>query len=132
MCTEPFCRLDTRLRSYKASTRYHGWRMGVLIGSCMLASILYFNIVVLIVAATKGSGFKEGFAEPFSSDPQRMSRLSSAIHIVINVLSTLFLSANNYIMHVLSSPTRAGVDREHRKGKWFDIGVLPIHNFRRH
>ncbi|KAF1966152.1 hypothetical protein BU23DRAFT_417826, partial [Bimuria novae-zelandiae CBS 107.79] len=53
-------------------SRYYGWRMGVLIGSCI-----------------------------------------------------------NYTMQVLSSPTRKEIDRAHRNGKWFDIGVLGVHNLRR-
>ncbi|KAF2446411.1 hypothetical protein P171DRAFT_430575 [Karstenula rhodostoma CBS 690.94] len=135
-CTGPFRRLHARLSSYNTSTRYHGWRMGVLFGSCISALILCFNIAVLIVASTKGSGFQNGFAEPFSYDSRNVSRLSvsrlsSAIHIVINVLSTLLLSASNYTMQVLSSPTRAEIDREHRRGNWFDIGVLSVHNFKR-
>lgn len=105
--------------------------MGVLIGSCMSAVILSFNIAVLVVSAVKRPGFKDGFAEPFTTDPQKMSQLSSAIHIVINVLSTILLSASNYTVQVLSSPTRAEIDREHSKGSWFDIGVLSIHNLKR-
>lgn len=105
--------------------------MGVLIGSCISALILCFNIAVLVVAATKNPGFKNGFAEPFTSKSWSMSQLSSAIHIVINVLSTILLSASNYTMQVLSSPTRAEIDRAHGAGRWFDIGALSFHNLKR-
>jgi hypothetical protein len=106
--------------------------MGIFLGSCMSALILCLNIVVLIVSATKGRGFQDGFAEPFSYDPRSMRRLSSVVHLVINVLSTFLLGASNYTMQVLSSPTRAEIDREYQKGNWFDIGVLSVHNFKRH
>lgn len=104
--------------------------MGVLIGSCMSATILSFNIGVVIFAATRGQGFEDGFAEPFFFDHQSMSRLSSVIHIVINILSTILLSASNYTMQVLSSPTRAEINNMHRVGQWFDIGVLSMHNLK--
>ncbi|KAJ4301352.1 hypothetical protein N0V90_003444 [Kalmusia sp. IMI 367209] len=97
----------------------------------MSAIILCFNIGVVIFAATRGSGFQNGFAEPFSYASESMPQLSSAIHIVINVLSTILLSASNYTMQVLSSPTRAEIDKAHRAGKWFDVGVLSIHNLKR-
>lgn len=97
----------------------------------MSAAILCFNIGFFIFASVRGSGFQEGFAEPFNVEPQKMSQLSSAIHIVINILSTILLSASNYTMQVLSSPTRVEVDRAHRAGRWFDIGVLSVHNIKR-
>lgn len=123
--------VNERNESTKSTSRYHGWRMGVLMGSCTSALILCFNVAVLVVAATRNSGFKNGFAEPFISSSLGMSQLSSAIHIVINVLSTILLSASNYTMQVLSSPTRAEINREHINGRWFDIGALSLHNLRR-
>ncbi|PVI04090.1 hypothetical protein DM02DRAFT_519244 [Periconia macrospinosa] len=37
----------------------------------------------------------------------------------------------NYTIQVLSAPTRAEVDKAHRKGQYFDIGVLSVHNLKR-
>ncbi|CAI6340112.1 unnamed protein product [Periconia digitata] len=125
---EPHQSFTTRIQNRRAGSRFHGWRMGILLGCIMSAIILCVNVGVLIFAAVRRAGFKGGFAEPFDFAPSRMSQLSSAIHIVINVLSTLLLSASNYTMQVLSSPTRAEVDKRHRKAQWFDIGVLSVHN----
>jgi hypothetical protein len=98
--------------------------MGLLIGCQLSATILLFNIVVVIVVAAK-TGFKGDTAElPFFYDspkmcvltrsayilgglliarPIRRSQISSGIHILINALSTILLAASNYTMQVLTS-----------------------------
>jgi hypothetical protein len=68
----PFQRLDRTARSYQSRSRFHGWRMGVLIGSCFSAAILLFNVTVVIVIA-RMSGFKGDSAElPFFYDSPTM------------------------------------------------------------
>lgn len=57
--------------------------------------------------------------------------LSLWLHLVINALSTLLLSATNYAMQCLSSPTRKEVDKPHRHYIWLDIGVLSVRSLRR-
>ncbi|KAF3009632.1 hypothetical protein E8E13_007344 [Curvularia kusanoi] len=52
------------------------------------------------------------------------------LHIVINVLSTLLLSASNYTMQVLTAPTYDECIRAHRQGKWLDIGILSMRNIK--
>ncbi|KAF2108210.1 hypothetical protein BDV96DRAFT_285358 [Lophiotrema nucula] len=61
-------------------------------------------------------------------EPRTLSRISVGIHLLINALSTILLAASNYTMQVLSSPTRGDLDKAHRSGKWFDIGVLSSRN----
>jgi hypothetical protein len=55
-----------------------------------------------------------------------VSRWNSFWHTVLNLASTLFLGAGNYCMQVLVAPSRAEVDKAHRKGRSLDIG---IHSF---
>jgi hypothetical protein len=129
--SRPFQFVDTQIKKRLARSTFHGWRMGILFGSCSSAVILCFNIGFLIFAATWGRGFRSGFAEPFSYDASSISLMSSSIHILINILSTILLSASNYTMQVLSSPTRGEIDRAHRRGEWFDVGVLSVRNLRR-
>lgn len=50
------------------------------------------------------------------------------LHLLINSLSSLLLSASNYTMQCLSSPTRGEVDRAHARGDWLDIGVVSVRN----
>jgi hypothetical protein len=129
--TRPFQFVDTHIKNRLARSTFHGWRMGILFGSCSSAIILCFNIGFLIFTATWGPGFRNGFADPFSYDASNISLMSSLIHILINILSTILLSASNYTMQVLGSPTRGEIDRAHRRGEWFDVGVLSVRNLRR-
>jgi hypothetical protein len=112
-------------------SRFRGWRMGIIIGSCMSSIVLGINITVLIIGATHGKGFENGFAVPMSGRADAMSWWSSAIHVVVNALSTILLAASNYTMQVLSSPTREDVDKAHAKHKHLDIGVLSVRNLTR-
>ena len=56
--------------------------------------------------------------------------IDTGLHGVINVLSTLLLSASNLSMQLLAAPTRTEIDRAHMKKVWLDIGVPSIRNMR--
>jgi hypothetical protein len=112
-------------------SRLHGWRMGILLGSCMSLLVLAFNIAILIIGATRARGFEKGFAVPMSGLAEDISWWSSGIHILINALSTLLLAASNYTMQVLSSPTRKDIDKAHARREYLDIGVLSTRNLSR-
>ena len=58
----------------------------------------------------------------------KTSQANTAIHVLINVLSTLLLGASNYCMQCLSAPSRKEVDAAHKDGKYLDIGVPSLHN----
>jgi hypothetical protein len=68
----PFRRLESTSAMYQSKSRFHGWKMGILIGCWMSASILLFNITVVIVVAVK-TGFKGDIAElPFTFNAEKM------------------------------------------------------------
>ena len=52
------------------------------------------------------------------------------LHLAINVLSTILLSASNYCIQCLSSPTRQEVNKAHANAEWLDIGVPSIRDLR--
>lgn len=52
------------------------------------------------------------------------------IHIIINILGTLLLSASNITLQLIAAPTREEVDRAHSRGIWLDIGVPSLRNLR--
>ena len=53
-----------------------------------------------------------------------------AVHILINILSTVLLGASNVAMQCLAAPTRAELDKAHEKGTWMHIGVFGLRNVR--
>ncbi|KAH7076743.1 hypothetical protein BKA63DRAFT_288711 [Paraphoma chrysanthemicola] len=122
---------DGAITRMMGRTRFHGWRMGILLGCCMSTIVLGINIAILVLGATREGGFKDGFAVPMSGVAEDVSWWSSAFHILINALSTLLLAASNYTMQVLSSPTRKDIDKAHARHEHLDIGVLSMRNLGR-
>jgi hypothetical protein len=127
----PLVRFDQAITRSMMKTRFHGWRMGILLGCCMSTIVLAANITILVVGAKRGRGFENGFAVPMTGMADSMSWWSSAFHLLINALSTLLLAASNYTMQVLSSPTRKDIDKAHAKNEHLDIGVLSVRNLSR-
>lgn len=90
-----------------------GWRIGVLTG-CLASSFVFLvNLTLLLVAATRYEGFQQGIATLARGGQSSMSTMTTAYHLLINILSTLLLSSSSYTMQILSSPTRPEVDRAH-------------------
>lgn len=129
-CLAPIRFLSSSIAERLAKSRFHGWRAGVLIGILSSSIILCINLTFLIVTAKIKDGYKTGFAEPFRYDRTTMSRLSVAIHIAINAFGTILFTASNYTLQVLASPTRYDLDKSHRTGQYFDIGVLSVRNLK--
>jgi hypothetical protein len=61
-------------------------------------------------------------------DCMHITRLNTALHVLLNVLSSLLLSTGNYCMQLLASPTRQEADKAHARGTVLDIGVPSIKN----
>ena len=54
--------------------------------------------------------------------------MNVGLHLAINALSTVLLSASNYCMQCFSAPTRKEIDRAHAKRKWLEVGVMSFSN----
>jgi hypothetical protein len=52
-------------------------------------------------------------------------------HVLINALSSVLLSASNYAMQCVTSPTRSECDVAHARGDWMDVGVAGTRNLTR-
>jgi len=106
------------------------WRIGVLTGCFASGFVLHINLILLLVAAFRYEGFQDGIATLTRGKQDTIARMSTAYHILINVISTILLSCSSYTMQVLSSPTRSEVDAAHDKGQWLTIGLLSTRNLR--
>jgi hypothetical protein len=119
---------STATGRYRQS-RFPGWRTGVLCGSCISAIILCCNIAIVILSSARDKGNQNGEVDVMSGGAPYIARWSTMFHLLINASSTILLSASNYTMKVLCSPTRHELDAAHAKGKWLDIGLLSFRNF---
>jgi hypothetical protein len=65
----------------------------------------------------------DGYAILYNGDCDQARTMSTTLHLLINILSTVLLSASNYTMQCLHSPTRKQIDKAHALQKWLDIGI---------
>lgn len=63
-----------------------------------------------------------------TGDCDTIEKHNDGLHLGINILSTLLLSASNYTQQRLVSPTRAEVDQAHLRGKSLNVGVPSLRN----
>lgn len=122
---EPSKRSIQRATTWR--TRFSGWRGGALVCIAIVSLVLLLNVVLAIITATAWAT-KEGVSTAYMGDCAVASRTTTALHLLINLLSSLLLGASNYCMQRLVAPTRKEIDEAHAKKKWLDIGVPSVRN----
>lgn len=108
-------------------SRFSGWRGGALACIAISTFVLVLNIVLAILTATTWTT-TEGVSTAFMGDCTVAARTTTALHLLINLLSSLLLGASNYCMQRLVAPTRKEIDIAHLKKKWLDVGVPSVRN----
>ena len=103
--------------------------MSVFICAATATSVLLINFSLTLWASVK-YGLHGGLATLQEGSCQKTKELSLWLHLMINILSTILLSASNYCMQCLASPSREEVDQAHRRHVWLDIGVPSVRNLR--
>ncbi|KAF5013831.1 hypothetical protein FDECE_188 [Fusarium decemcellulare] len=105
--------------------------------STMLRTQLILALLVVIInlgftawAVTTSPHNSDGVGLLLSGNCRYVANVNSALHVGLNVLSSLFLGAGNYCMQILVSPSREELDKAHRKGVSLEIGVPSIKNLR--
>lgn len=117
----------TRLRSTRDR---RSWTYGLYAGLYASTAVLISNIILLIVALSAHGGVVDGIGTIAKGEMRTITIVSTAYHILINVLSTILLISSNYAMQVLCAPTRKEIDQAHRKGWDLEIGIMSVHNLR--
>ncbi|KAJ5633546.1 hypothetical protein N7528_001388 [Penicillium herquei] len=91
---------------------------------------LVFMIVAFSIAYSKGANNGQfEILELYKGSCSTTDSWTTALHLLINISSTLLLGASSSMMQVIGAPSRSAVDRAHKKRKWLDIGTLSIRNF---
>ncbi|KAL2839743.1 hypothetical protein BJY01DRAFT_250343 [Aspergillus pseudoustus] len=113
--------------------RLHRWRTGwtfmLFLSSVACVLVLAFNTGFLLWAVARDR-VENGQGLLFEGDCDRVGRLNTGLHLLINLFSTIILGASNYGMQCLCAPTRKDVDRVHQRGGWLNIGVPSLKNIR--
>lgn len=109
-----------------------GWRFGTSLGAITALCVLVTNTAVVVAEASRIQRSKDSNSNIASirhGTCSEIKQLGIGIHLMINIMSTLLFGASNYCMQCLSAPTRADIDRAHRRGVWLDVGILSVRNF---
>jgi hypothetical protein len=107
--------------------RFSGWRGGALACIAISSLVLLLNVVLAILTATAWDT-TDGVSTAYTGDCTVAARTITALHLLVNLLSSLLLGASNYCMQRLVAPTRKEIDRAHSKKKWLDVGVPSVRN----
>lgn len=101
-------------------------------GSAACLVTMLINVVTTIWAFTLPGvdGGDVGRWILFEGSCEKSKRINIAFPIVINLPSSVLLSASNYGIQCLSAPTRELIDRAHFKGGCVDVGVVSGRNLR--
>lgn len=108
--------------------RFSGWRVGAALSNFAATAVLLTNIGAIIGLTSVYGADGSGIGTVIKGQCSKIKNASLWMHLAINALSTVLLSASNYCMQALSAPTRAEVDKAHGKKEWIDIGVPSIRN----
>lgn len=95
-----------------------------------LAFVVFLANIALTAWATKSHPTSSVIGSLSIGRCSRIRNVNIGIHLLLNVLSSLFLGAGNYCMQILVAPTGAEVRSAHESGTYFDIGIHSIHNIR--
>ena len=109
--------------------KINGYHFGVLCCAWTSGAVFLLNLVITGWAIHRSGNFN-GLGTLQEGSCKQSSKLGFWIHLLINILSTALLSASNYAMQCLNSPTRAEIDKAHSKGDWLDVGLISIRNLR--
>ncbi|KAI1733597.1 hypothetical protein F4680DRAFT_463028 [Xylaria scruposa] len=112
-----------------------GWKRAARV-NCAILVVLSATLIGLSSTALS-YGFKTAlFFYAGSCSGRNVTTINIALHLLINVVSTLvvsvslahWLASSNFFMQVLNSPSREEIDRAHAAGSWLDVGVSSIRN----
>ena len=118
-----------RLKSvFKLPSSWDGMRVCAVVASVALG----VNVTLAVIAFAYGyanTKSKDFFEVPLYEGSCSTTRsLSTGLHLLINGLGTLVLSASSYTAQFLAAPSRRDIDKAHSKGSWLDIGVHSLRN----
>lgn len=116
-----------------SNSQKRGWINGVYLCAKASAAMLLLHVIFIAIAAGLASKYPEnsgfsGSAVFYRGSCILSQRWNTALHLIINVLSTGILAASNYCMQTLVAPTREEIDDAHARSRWLDIGNASLNN----
>ncbi|KAG9253452.1 uncharacterized protein F5Z01DRAFT_623591 [Emericellopsis atlantica] len=92
------------------------------------AVILGTQLAVTVWAVLAFPPDERGTGTFFWGDCSSIDTTDRAVHVALNIVSSLFLGVGHYCMQILVAPSRQELDSAHRKGKAMEVGVPSLKN----
>jgi hypothetical protein len=112
----------------KWTTNRPAWFTTVFVGFILALLAMIINAGILGWMYSSFALTENGTAVLFSGPCSKTAMITNVSHLLINILSTLLLAVSNNCAQLLSSPTRAEVDKAHKSGRWLHIGGFSYRN----
>jgi hypothetical protein len=107
-----------------------GYRSSLVSGALACLVSLFINLLVCFWAATlplpSGDHHSGGRRALYEGSCDEVDSINTRLHVLINILIVVVLSACSYGIQCLSAPTRRRLDKEHSQNKYLDIGVASV------
>lgn len=118
---------------WKSFKQWRTKRRTALLSGCSVVALTFLINMSATIYMHTHSVDELGAGKPLNprlylGSCSKSSTINTYLHVGINVLSTLLLSSSNMFMQLLLAPTRAQVDKAHRRQRWLDIGVFDLKN----
>ena len=119
---------------HEVAQTFRTWsaKRSVILATCCAVSSFVFvvNLATTVTFRTSYKSEDGDLGTLYHGDCGTSSQLSTRLHLLINLLSTLLIGSSNFCMQLLVAPTRAEVDKAHNEHRWLDIGVPSIDNLK--
>lgn len=110
--------------------KLEGWRFGVFLSIIAVTICLVAETIMLALAMSlnKPEGKKDGIGLLHVGECKMVERINNLLAILLNIIATVLVSASNYVMQCLCSPSRSDIDEAHSAGSSLNIGRHSLHN----
>lgn len=102
----------------------------LLVQQILAYTVVSLNIGITIWATVSHKPI-DGIGTFMTGNCSTISQLNTGFHLLLNVISTLFLGAGNYCMQILVAPSREEIEDAHEKRESLDIGIPSFRNLHR-
>lgn len=107
----------------------HGWRRtGIFNVALAFSCCLLVFILFCISLSRQDDHSRLGTAQVYRGLCKDTSRLSTVLHLALNIISTGILASSNFFMQIVTSPSRPEIDQAHAYLKSLDIGFQSLRN----
>jgi hypothetical protein len=106
-----------------------GWRGGVSWNILLVVVMALVSLISFIYIAVVGNSVV-GETTLYSGPCSAAANVNIGLHVLAAIFGMAQLAGANYVVHVLSSPTRMELAHAHGRKRWLDIGITSLRNLR--